>query len=232
MNADAKYILGTEGKPDYIVVAEKGELRLGVKAFSGPGPNATIMLAMRLRAQRIDAKKADNEKMFGEVFPLPFTKLSTKRASVEVVQFVNRSHFQFAEVIEQADAARFAVQAYDYLVQSGIVVDITEADFREHVHKQWFDEELALINTEDTKLLLSGFAVIDDFFDEMKNSGLQISQKGTTVKGVTAAWPKPSKAKKKPRKKAIKGKAPSEVGTDNVVQLPVKKSKKKPTKKK
>ncbi len=224
MSVDAKYILGTEGKPDYLVIEEVENLKLGVKGFSGPGPGGTIMLAMRIRAQHSDLKLQDDTKIWSKCWDIPWIKVSDSRASFEVIQLVNQSHFQFSKVVELADTDFFGKAAIDYLENLGLKIECGYKELIAHLYKAWFEETLAMMNPEDPKLLLTKFVEFEAFKKDCKSGVLTVTQKSILVKGNETPWPKPTEVKKSAKKKSIKGQK-TKGDADNVVTLNVKKKK-------
>lgn len=202
---DLKYLLGSEGSPDYLVIAEQQGLRLGVKGLMSAGPNETIMLVLRVRTVKADGQEVEDGKVFVNSWPIPFEKISTIRASVELVNLVNRTHLQFETLIKQASHARFASKAFDYFENMGIKLDVKREDLVTHLHKQWFDEASQSINSDDPKFLFSTYVAVSKFVEAVKNGGLTVSQNSVTVNGKAEPWPEPGKAKKPKRKKSIKG---------------------------
>lgn len=205
MNVETKYMLGTEGTPDYLVIAEDEGLRLGIKGLMQEGPSATLLLGVRVRSTAISGNDVPDNKVFSDTWPVPFEKIDASRASVEIVNLVSCTYLQFETLVAAAKKARFASKAFDYFEGLDIKMAVAREDVIEHLHKQWFDEALTNINSETPALLFSNYVPVSKMVSALKNE-LTVTQKGVTVDGVVKAWPD-EVAQKKPasKKKAIKG---------------------------
>lgn len=185
---NAKYMKGTEGNPDYLVVAEEGNLRLGIKGFSKPGPGGTIALILRVRTQTKDGKMVKDKTQFVNAWPIQFTKLSTNRASCELTQLVNQSQLQFIKIINGAAKARFGSKAFDFFENLGINMACPREDLVEHLEDQWFSGAKEIINEADPAFILSTFV---DFSLLSQNvpKGLTIDLFGVKVDGKIIVYP-------------------------------------------
>lgn len=237
MGIEEKYILGTEGSPDYLVVAELDGFRLGVKGLIRSGPAKTVSLCFRIRSVMTDGKDVEDAKIFLDRWPIPFEQISEQRASVVLMQLVNRNHMQLAEVIEKAQSARFADKVYEYFVSREIELTVNKSTIAEHILKQWFEEIEGGFEKTDIRYLFSDFVTTGKLGSAMENDGLTISTSGVLVKGVNEVWPghtAPLK-RKKSGKKTMAGGTKTKGMADNVVALnahknPKGKNKKKPSK--
>ena len=171
----------------------------------------------------------DDKKIFSDTWPIKFEKISTTRASIEIVQIVNKSHFELNTIINGAEAAGFYSNVLDHFTNLGIDVQCSLEDIKEHLKKQWFSEMLELFNSDELCVLLSTFASYELLKETYKSGGLTITQGGVLVKGKVTEWPSPGK--KPARKKTIKGATikPDDTEQNNVVMLPTK-NKKPPSK--
>jgi hypothetical protein len=86
VNLDLKYMVGTEGRPDYIVIAEVGDYTLGIKAIIVPMDDAPEwFVGFRLRAVPTDPLVPGLEAGFSEAWPLiNWANINETRASVMV----------------------------------------------------------------------------------------------------------------------------------------------------
>lgn len=238
-NEDNKYILGSEGSPDYLVIAEDKTYRLGVKGLLQNGPGGTVALAFRVRAVRTDGKATEDGKVFLDAWPIPFEAVGPGRASVVMLNLVNRSYLQLAEVVEKGEKSRFANKVFDYFIGRGIKLSVDKVTVCQHLNKQWFSEIEDQLEKADIKYLFDNFVSYGKLSNSLEKEGLTISTSGISVKGVSASWPGSEKTptKKKSGKKAMAGgtdnnKAGSNVVPFNAPEKPKAKIRKKPKPKK
>ncbi len=230
MSTDNKYMIGSTGNADYLVIAEKDDHRLGVKGISSGGPAGTMLIGMRIRTQRKDGQPIETPKDFGDIWPLPFEQFNEFRASYETIQFLNLSAFQ----MERITADPFSILgngAWDYFENSGVELNIERDQFCPVMMKYWFEGYEKLLNENDLKFLLSGFTNASKVMKNIKDKGIEIQQNNVMVKGEAKPWPALKKGKvDKPKKKnktrkrvqGAKGKAKKETA-NNVVPIKPKK---------
>lgn len=182
------YMKGTEGKPDYMIVAKQDGLRLGIKGVLEPGPAGCLMLSMRIRSQPISKPTVKKVEAYTNVWPLNFTKVSPERASCQLSQLVNQSMLSFEKVFNAASKARFASNAFDYLENIGVTLECSREQFVAHLEKQWFGGPAKHVNKDDPKFLLSTWVDLNQF---MKNApkGLTLELSGLKMKGKPVVWP-------------------------------------------
>lgn len=112
---DLKFMMGTEGSPDYLIVAKNGNVSLGIKPMIGllnaNHSFASIMVAVRIRVALTDAVGAvvlsdgtsfiSAEDGYQKAFPeFVFSKMDKARASTEMGQMVPLS---WADVCKSFD---------------------------------------------------------------------------------------------------------------------------------
>lgn len=221
MSIEDKYILGTEGNPDYLVIAETGPFRLGVKAIMQNGPGGTVALAFRVRSVRIDGQTTEDGKVFLDAWPIPFEAVDVQRASVVMLNLVNRSYLQLAEIVDKAEKSRFANKVFDYFVDQGIDLSVDKPALSSHLNKQWFSEIADNMEKSDIRYLFDNFVSHGKLANSLEKEGLTISTSGISVKGVSAAYPGQVKppTKKKSGKKVMAGGTKDETAGSNVVAL-------------
>lgn len=128
-NIKNRFIVGTEGKPDYLVIAQNGSAVLGIKGIVLPMTPKSIWVGMRIRS--VSAHKKDDvveHEVQPDViqFPTPinfadawpgieFDKKDDVRASTEIGLPVNRSAFQIEDVIANVVAGNFMNTVLDWL---------------------------------------------------------------------------------------------------------------------
>ncbi len=102
-----KYMTGTEGNPDYLIIADSSGRYLGIKPIIAVPNNGTV-LGVRVRSCRkksdidlSDFDDFDEKKTHGTAFPeLTFDRTDEARAATEIVMFVPRYLYQEGAVIE------------------------------------------------------------------------------------------------------------------------------------
>ncbi len=231
MGIENKFMVGSAGNADYLVIAEKDGYRLGVKGISSNGPNGTVLLGMRIRTQRKDGQPTETPKDYGETWPLPFEQFNEFRASYEVIQFINLSVFQIERITSGGDNTLLFDGAWNYFKNNNIKLDVKREQFYPVMSKNWFDDYDELVNHDELKYLLSDYTSGSKVMKNLQDKIIDITQDGILFKGDIAVWPpitkqtvdKPKK-KKKTRKKVqgAKGKS-KEATTNNVVPIKPKK---------
>lgn len=222
-SAEAKYMIGTEGKADYLIVSEKDKFRLGIKGFVNAGPGSTMMLAVRVRCMQ-DKTATEDFTEYTDAFPIQFTKLDEKRASCEMIQLLNRSQLQVADVLDKKVVENFTSTLADWIEAQGIQLMVDRMVINDHLYKAWFEPFESHLNPADPALVLADWVRIDKLVEALQEGELTVTQNETIVNGKSQPWPDGKAAAKPKATKKAKPKAQGDQGTsDNVVTLPTKK---------
>jgi len=113
-SAELKFLLGTYGNPDYLVVAQKKGVSIGVKPICGPGPKGGFIIGFRLRAAV--ASSDSTTSTIPQAFPkIEFEKLSSTRGSTNYVCLLPLSPFQIKEILEVASKMRYGASALKFV---------------------------------------------------------------------------------------------------------------------
>lgn len=185
---NAKYMKGTEGKPEYLILAEEGDLRLGVKGYSKPGPGGAIALVLRIRTQHASKDEVVDKTEFVNAWPINFEKLSTRRASCELFQLVNQSQLQLEKICKAANKARFASKAFDFFENIGVHVTCPREDVIAHLNDQWFGNMKKMINEAEPEFILSTFVDVN-VLKKNAPEGLTIDIFGVKLNGEKIVYP-------------------------------------------
>lgn len=116
--SDLRYMVGTHGDPDYLVIAQNGDVALGIKPlFQADSSHAVSFMGLRLRSARVKQKaKAVQTPDGAAKFPTPmpldqawpniqWDKKDNYRCSVVIGTMINKGVNDFPKVIDTIDKA-------------------------------------------------------------------------------------------------------------------------------
>jgi hypothetical protein len=125
-----RYMLGTHGSPDYLIIAQNGDVALGIKPLFLADMNfAGSFMGLRLRSARVKKKaKAAQTPDGAAKFPTPMPldkawpgikwgKIDHERCSVVIGTVFNKGVFDFPKIIETIDKADIIGQFCQFLEQ-------------------------------------------------------------------------------------------------------------------
>lgn len=116
--SDRKMMLGSEGKLDYLIIAQRGATALGIKTFVAGSDKYGLSLSIRIRAALLpSAKHEDKVKFSGggkeawkDVWPeIAFERADSSRASNMIMVPTGKMPWQFKDVKAMVPDAADAV---------------------------------------------------------------------------------------------------------------------------
>lgn len=141
--ATLKYMVGTEGKNDYLVVEKRAKYSLGIKGLATALPNNYVFFGLRVRSGKPNADVIDSNKTIGSTehrakWNLPFSNGNNKRASVMLSLAVRNVDYKSAGSVYRAAVADGVVNVFlEFLQDRGTKSRVSLPNVRKFLATAW-----------------------------------------------------------------------------------------------
>lgn len=183
---DRRFMKGTEGNPDYMIVAQNGKIVLGVKPIFYPvGPAGTI-LACRIRSTATEATVSDGTVYQGtanhvvNAWPdIPFEKIDeSSRASIVVGVLVNTGPGAVSKLVDglaKSGAGREMCKWIMRRVPETYAV-VSPDQMLDWIVEGWTEEIEPLLGASGPVAMLSSVDPISQLQDTVKEQAKKVKQ--------------------------------------------------------